>query len=235
MMSAIRYISKIYNDYVSSLTYDSLCLAHRGAFSRDDPEGGARCGVLRRRLVTAPREVRDTARRALYDPAARSSLHGLRRKCCRRKRGPRPKIATVEQFVQCCAFLCINFWLATHCNYAIILLRAAWRCMPARSALWDIFGIQRPSECPGRAPPSSKHQPLAASCRCATSRTPFRFRPASTSAIAATKAPAHGLPTPEGDGTKLYPRRPDARATSTRERKRGGRVDQTGLREERAD
>src|SRR5215475_3950289 len=61
------------------------------------PECGARCGVLRLRLVTAPREVRDTARRALYDPAARSSLHGLRRKCCRRKRGPRPKIATVER------------------------------------------------------------------------------------------------------------------------------------------
>src|SRR5262245_33405327 len=97
MMSAIRYISKIYIDYVSSLTYDSLCLAHRGAFSRDDPEGGARCGVLRRRLVTAPREVRDTARQALYDLAARSSLHGLRRKCRRRKRGPRPKIATVER------------------------------------------------------------------------------------------------------------------------------------------
>src|SRR5882724_1791873 len=32
-----------------------------------------------------------------YDLAARSSLHGLRRKCCRRKRGPRPKIATVER------------------------------------------------------------------------------------------------------------------------------------------
>src|SRR5262245_27667272 len=61
------------------------------------PECGARCGVLRRRLVTAPREVRDTARQALYDLAARSSLHGLRRKCCRRKRGPRPKIATVER------------------------------------------------------------------------------------------------------------------------------------------
>src|SRR5262245_21750632 len=97
MMSAIRYISKICIDYVSRLTYDSLCLAHRGAFSRDDPEGGARCGVLRRRLVTAPREVRDTARQALYDLAARSSLHGLRRKCRRRKRGPRPKIATVER------------------------------------------------------------------------------------------------------------------------------------------
>src|SRR5215475_8820314 len=61
------------------------------------PECGARCGVLRRRLVTAPREVRDTARQALYDLAARSSLHGLRRKCRRRKRGPRPKIATVER------------------------------------------------------------------------------------------------------------------------------------------
>jgi len=61
------------------------------------PECGARCGVLRLRLVTAPREVRDTARQALYDLAARSSLYGLRRKCCRRKRGPRPKIATVER------------------------------------------------------------------------------------------------------------------------------------------
>src|SRR5262245_43616377 len=61
------------------------------------PECGARCGVLRLRLVTAPREVRDTARQALYDLAARSSLHGLRRKCRRRKRGPRPKIATVER------------------------------------------------------------------------------------------------------------------------------------------
>src|SRR5262245_32572631 len=61
------------------------------------PECGARCGVLRLRLVTAPREVRDTARQALYDLAARSSLYGLRRKCCRRKRGPRPQIATVER------------------------------------------------------------------------------------------------------------------------------------------
>src|SRR5258705_2045921 len=33
----------------------------------------------------------------IYDPAARSSLHGIRRKCRRRKRGPRPKIATVER------------------------------------------------------------------------------------------------------------------------------------------
>src|SRR5262245_34317187 len=74
-----------------------LALLIEGRVLETIPECGARCGVLRLRLVTAPREVRDTARQALYDLAARSSLHGLRRKCCRRKRGQRPKDATVER------------------------------------------------------------------------------------------------------------------------------------------
>src|SRR5882724_5293518 len=60
------------------------------------PECGARCGVLR--CGSQPRPGRSgTPPAGHYDPAARSSLHGLRRKCRRRKRGPRPKIATVER------------------------------------------------------------------------------------------------------------------------------------------
>src|SRR5262245_8307262 len=56
-------------------------LAHRGASSRDDPEGGARCGVLRRRLVTFRPGRPGTPPARHYDLAARSSLHGFESKC----------------------------------------------------------------------------------------------------------------------------------------------------------
>jgi hypothetical protein len=49
------------------------------------------------RLVTAASGGAGQPPAGHYDPAARSSLHGLRRKCRRRKRGPRPKTATVER------------------------------------------------------------------------------------------------------------------------------------------
>src|SRR6266542_5739205 len=39
--------------FTPSPTFAHSSLAHRGASSRDDPEGGARRGVLRRRLATA--------------------------------------------------------------------------------------------------------------------------------------------------------------------------------------
>src|SRR5262249_58076875 len=65
--------------------------------SGDDPEGGARRGVPRRRLVTAcPGRPGESPARH-YDLAARSSLHGSEGKCPplygggrprRRKRGP---------------------------------------------------------------------------------------------------------------------------------------------------
>src|SRR5262245_37506385 len=72
-------------------------LAHLRGRLRRRAEGGAGSGVLRRRLVTAqPREARDPARQALRLGCEELALR-IRRKCRRRKRGPRPKIATVEQ------------------------------------------------------------------------------------------------------------------------------------------
>src|SRR5262245_10739061 len=55
---------------------EGCSLAHRGASSRDDPEGGARRGVLRRRLVTVGLGRPGTPPARHYDLAARSSLHG---------------------------------------------------------------------------------------------------------------------------------------------------------------
>src|SRR5262249_37417627 len=55
---------------------EGCSLAHRGASSRDDPEGGARRGVLRRRLITVGPGRPGTPPARHYDLAARSSLHG---------------------------------------------------------------------------------------------------------------------------------------------------------------
>src|SRR5262249_8384634 len=74
---------------------DSQPRSSRGV-SGDDPEGGARRGVLRRRLVTVRPGRRGTLPARHYDLAARSSLHGSG-SCRRRKRGPRPTTATVER------------------------------------------------------------------------------------------------------------------------------------------
>src|SRR5262245_8020086 len=74
---------------------DSQPRSSRGV-SGDDPEGGARRGVLRRRLVTVRPGRRGTLPARHYDLAARSSLHGSG-SCRRRKRGPRPKTATVAR------------------------------------------------------------------------------------------------------------------------------------------
>src|SRR5262249_56746157 len=63
-------------DYISRLCQKFVSLAHRGASSRDDPEGGARRGVLRRRLVTARPGRPGKSPATHYDLAARSSLHG---------------------------------------------------------------------------------------------------------------------------------------------------------------
>src|SRR5262245_37837034 len=67
------------------------------AYSRDDPECGARRGVLRRRLVTAGpgRPGKSPARH--YDLAARSSLHGSGGNAGDGSAVPRPKTATVER------------------------------------------------------------------------------------------------------------------------------------------
>src|ERR1700716_4046072 len=68
----------------------------RGA-SRGDPEGGARSGVLRRSARNrSSREARGPARQALR-PGCEELAVRLRRKCRRWKRGPRPKIVTVER------------------------------------------------------------------------------------------------------------------------------------------
>src|SRR5215475_12642196 len=75
----------------------SPILAHLRGRLRRRAEGGAGSGVLRRRLVTVePREARDPARQALRPGCEELALR-IRRKCRRRKRGPRPKIATVER------------------------------------------------------------------------------------------------------------------------------------------
>ena len=67
------------------------------ACSRDDPECGARRGVLRRRLATAcpGRPGKSPARH--YDLAARSSLYGPGGNAGEGSVGPEPKIATVER------------------------------------------------------------------------------------------------------------------------------------------
>src|SRR5262245_27169536 len=77
--------------------YIAHILAHLRGRLRRRAEGGAGSGVLRRRLGTVvPREARDPARQALRPGCAELALR-IRRKCRRRKRGPRPKIATVER------------------------------------------------------------------------------------------------------------------------------------------
>jgi hypothetical protein len=52
-------------DYDTKSIYRSHRLAHRGASSRGDPEGGARYGVPRCGSQPQPREAHGTARRAL--------------------------------------------------------------------------------------------------------------------------------------------------------------------------
>src|SRR5262245_49693065 len=76
-------------DYVSGICYVTHILAHPRGRLRRRAEGGAGSGVLRRRLVTAqPREARDPARQALRPGCEELALR-IRRKCRRRKRGPR--------------------------------------------------------------------------------------------------------------------------------------------------
>ena len=54
---ASEFVVYLYIDYVSRACYDGHPCSSRGVFRRRSI-GGARCGVLRLRLVTAPREVR---------------------------------------------------------------------------------------------------------------------------------------------------------------------------------
>src|SRR5215475_5327099 len=75
----------------------SLILAHLRGRLRRRAEGGAGSGVLRLAARNRrAREVRDPARRALR-PGCEELAARIRRKCRRWKRGPRPKIATVER------------------------------------------------------------------------------------------------------------------------------------------
>src|SRR6266404_5676887 len=83
-------------DYFLERRYRFASLAHRRACSRDDPEDGARRGVLRQRLITAvpggtgPRQPGTTTRTrgARCDRSGRKSGEG--------SAGPEPKIATVR-------------------------------------------------------------------------------------------------------------------------------------------
>ena len=88
----------LYIDFSLSMTYliDQPC-SSRGV-SGGDPEGGARRGVLRRRLATVSLGRHGNRPPGTMTRAARSSLYGPRRKCRGRKRGSGArKIATVER------------------------------------------------------------------------------------------------------------------------------------------
>src|SRR5207249_5912846 len=65
--------------------------------SGDDPEGGARRGVPRRRLHNRRLGRHGTPPARHYDLAARSSLHGSGTNAGEGSAGPEPKIATVER------------------------------------------------------------------------------------------------------------------------------------------
>src|SRR5258707_13655201 len=84
-------------DYFLERRYRFASIAHRRASSRDDPEDGARRGVLRPRLITAvpggtgPRQPGTTTRTR----GARCSRSGAN--AGEGSAGPEPKIATVER------------------------------------------------------------------------------------------------------------------------------------------
>src|SRR5215510_9437747 len=81
---ASEFVVYLYIDYVSSACYDGHPCSSRGVFRRRSI-GGARCGVLRLRLVTAPREVISAFTRvfdALRTPPARHYTTWLRGARC---------------------------------------------------------------------------------------------------------------------------------------------------------
>src|SRR5258706_15847656 len=83
-------------DYFLERRYRFASIAHRRACSRDDPEDGARRGVLRERLITpvpggtGPPQPGTTTRTR----GARCNRSG--RKAGEASAGPEPKIATVR-------------------------------------------------------------------------------------------------------------------------------------------
>src|SRR5215510_7773732 len=95
--SNLWHESNLSLDYVMHLGYKIGQPRSLRACSRDDPECGARRGVLRRRLVTAGpgRPGKSPARH--YDLAARNSLHGSGGNAGDGSAVPRPKTATVER------------------------------------------------------------------------------------------------------------------------------------------
>jgi len=94
-------------DYETKLDYKVRQPRSSRGVSGDDPEGGARRGVLRRRLVTACPGRPGTPPSRHYDLGARSSLHGSGRQmpAVVGRRAPKetearprePKTATVER------------------------------------------------------------------------------------------------------------------------------------------
>src|SRR5262249_25606953 len=84
-------------DYEMHLRYKIRQPRSLRACSRDDPECGARRGVLRRRLVTAGPGRPGTPPARHYDLAARSSLNGSGGNAGDGSAAPRPKTATVER------------------------------------------------------------------------------------------------------------------------------------------
>src|SRR5262245_60755386 len=84
-------------DYGVKLNYKFRQPRSLRACSRDDPECGARRGVLRQRLVTVCPVMSWKSPASHYDLAARSSLYGSGDNAGDGSAAPRPKTATVER------------------------------------------------------------------------------------------------------------------------------------------
>src|SRR5262249_20671539 len=95
--SNLSHESNLPLDYVMHLGYKIRQPRSLRACSRDDPECGARRGVLRRRLVTAGPGRPGTPPARHYDLAARSSLNGSGGNAGDGGAARRPKTATVER------------------------------------------------------------------------------------------------------------------------------------------
>src|SRR5215510_7496858 len=122
----------------------SLILAHPRGRLRRRAEGGAGSGVLRLAARNRwPREVRDPARQALR-PGCEELAVQIRKKCRRWKRGPRPKIATVELFRKSSGVRWSPMEPTSDCNAAIFLYGPPGRSIVLCSAVRELSGTSEP-------------------------------------------------------------------------------------------
>jgi hypothetical protein len=94
--NVVDYDKNFYIDFCARFTHKGLSLAHEGRFleailNAEQGVASRGCGSQ-----SQAREVRYPARQALR-PGCEELAVRIRRKCRRRKRGTRPKIATVER------------------------------------------------------------------------------------------------------------------------------------------